>query len=134
MQSCTLTAHLAEQQSIWDPFLVVAPVQLATQMLQALFTSYQLVVQRVKYFLCVQWQHMIPGKTQAIKSSSSTCWKALLSFSGRNSLLLTGTPLQSTVHEELWALLHSVIPTMFDSPEQTCLSGVMLCLRSHWPF
>ena len=41
----------------------------------------------------------------------------LLSFNCRNRLLLTGTPIQNTM-QELWALLHFIMPTMFDSHEE----------------
>jgi DNA helicase INO80 len=82
-----------------------------------LITSYQLVVQDVKYFHRVKWQYMILDEAQAIKSSSSLRWKVLLSFSCRNRLLLTGTPIQNTM-QELWALLHFIMPTMFDSHEE----------------
>ena len=44
-------------------------------------------------------------------------WKTLLSFSSRNKLLLTGTPIQNTM-AELWALLHFIMPKLFDSHEQ----------------
>lgn len=53
---------------------------------------------------------------QAIKSSNSLRWKTLLSFSCRNRLLLTGTPIQNNL-AELWALLHFIMPQLFDSQD-----------------
>ena len=47
----------------------------------------------------------------------SVRWRVLLSFNCRNRLLLTGTPIQNTM-QELWALLHFIMPTMFDSHEE----------------
>ena len=44
-------------------------------------------------------------------------WKTLLSFNCRNRLLLTGTPIQNNM-AELWALLHFIMPMLFDSHEQ----------------
>lgn len=41
-------------------------------------------------------------------------WNTLLKFNCRNRLLLTGTPIQNTM-AELWALLHFIMPTLFDS-------------------
>lgn len=41
-------------------------------------------------------------------------WNVLLNFNCRNRLLLTGTPIQNTM-QELWALLHFIMPTLFDS-------------------
>ncbi|XP_019627273.1 PREDICTED: DNA helicase INO80-like [Branchiostoma belcheri] len=82
-----------------------------------LITSYQLVVQDVKYFQRIKWQYMVLDEAQAIKSSASVRWKILLGFSCRNRLLLTGTPIQNTM-AELWALLHFIMPTLFDSHEE----------------
>ncbi|KAM9294223.1 chromatin-remodeling ATPase INO80 [Gastrophryne carolinensis] len=80
-------------------------------------TSYQLVVQDVKYFQRVKWQYMVLDEAQALKSSSSVRWKILLQFQCRNRLLLTGTPIQNTM-AELWALLHFIMPTLFDSHDE----------------
>ncbi|XP_043726158.1 chromatin-remodeling ATPase INO80 isoform X2 [Telopea speciosissima] len=82
-----------------------------------LITSYQLLVSDEKYFRRVKWQYMVLDEAQAIKSSNSIRWKTLLSFNCRNRLLLTGTPVQNNM-AELWALLHFIMPTLFDSHEQ----------------
>ncbi|KHN45534.1 DNA helicase INO80 [Glycine soja] len=82
-----------------------------------LITSYQLLVTDEKYFRRVKWQYMVLDEAQAIKSSNSIRWKTLLSFNCRNRLLLTGTPVQNNM-AELWALLHFIMPTLFDSHEQ----------------
>lgn len=82
-----------------------------------LITSYQLVVADEKYFQRIKWQYMILDEAQAIKSSSSVRWKTLLSFRCRNRLLLTGTPIQNSM-QELWALLHFIMPGLFDSHDE----------------
>ncbi|KAK8963409.1 DNA helicase INO80 [Platanthera guangdongensis] len=82
-----------------------------------LITSYQLLVTDEKYLRRVKWQYMVLDEAQAIKSSNSIRWKTLLSFNCRNRLLLTGTPVQNNM-AELWALLHFIMPTLFDSHEQ----------------
>ncbi|XP_021724191.1 DNA helicase INO80-like [Chenopodium quinoa] len=82
-----------------------------------LVTSYQLLVTDEKYLKRVRWQYMVLDEAQAIKSASSLRWKTLLSFNCRNRLLLTGTPIQNNM-AELWALLHFIMPTLFDSHEQ----------------
>ncbi len=79
---------------------------------------------------------MILDEAQNIKNSSSARWKTLLGFQCRNRLLLTGTPIQNNmqgehqfkisqnsecvtkVHAELWALLHFIMPTLFDSHDE----------------
>lgn len=82
-----------------------------------LVTSYQLVVQDAQYFQKIKWQYMILDEAQAIKSSNSSRWKTLLGFECRNRLLLTGTPIQNNM-QELWALLHFIMPTLFDSHDE----------------
>lgn len=82
-----------------------------------LVTSYQLIVSDIAYFQKMKWQYMILDEAQAIKSSQSSRWKSLLSLSCRNRLLLTGTPIQNSM-QELWALLHFIMPTLFDSHDE----------------
>ena len=82
-----------------------------------LVTSYQLVVLDAQYFQKVKWQYMVLDEAQAIKSSQSSRWKNLLGFHCRNRLLLTGTPIQNNM-QELWALLHFIMPTLFDSHDE----------------
>ncbi|GAM90862.1 hypothetical protein ANO11243_089080 [Dothideomycetidae sp. 11243] len=82
-----------------------------------LVTSYQLVVLDTPYFQKIKWQYMILDEAQAIKSSQSSRWKALLGFHCRNRLLLTGTPIQNNM-QELWALLHFIMPSLFDSHDE----------------
>lgn len=82
-----------------------------------LVTSYQLVVQDAQYFQKIRWQYMILDEAQAIKSSQSSRWKSLLGFHSRNRLLLTGTPIQNNM-QELWALLHFIMPSLFDSHDE----------------
>ena len=59
---------------------------------------------------------MILDEAQAIKNINSQRWKLLLSYQCRNRLLLTGTPIQNSM-AELWALLHFIMPKLFDSHE-----------------
>jgi DNA helicase INO80 len=159
IQSISVMAHLAEQQGIWGPFLVIAPASTLHNWQQeitkfvpnlkvlpywgnakdrkvlrkfwdrkhitytqdspfhVLVTSYQLVVQDTQYFQKIRWQYMILDEAQAIKSSQSSRWKSLLGFHCRNRLLLTGTPIQNNM-QELWALLHFIMPTLFDSHDE----------------
>ena len=78
---------------------------------------FQLIVSDFKYFNRIKWQYMVLDEAQAIKSSGSQRWKMLLEFKCRNRLLLSGTPIQNSM-AELWALLHFVMPTLFDSHDE----------------
>jgi SNF2 family DNA or RNA helicase len=76
---------------------------------------------------------MILDEAQNIKNSASARWKTLLGFHCRNRLLLTGTPVQNSMQgtpnvplprycsdsrPELWALLHFIMPSLFDSHDE----------------
>lgn len=80
-------------------------------------TSYQIAVTDEKVLHRVQWQYIILDEAQAIKNMNSQRWSKLLELRARNKLLLTGTPIQNTM-AELWALLHFIMPRLFDSHEQ----------------
>jgi DNA helicase INO80 len=80
-------------------------------------TSYQLIALDEKYFKRPKWRYMILDEAQAIKNFNSQRWGVLLSFDSRNRLLLTGTPIQNSM-AELWALLHFIMPDLFDSHDQ----------------
>jgi len=88
-----------------------------TSQFHVVVTSYQLIVADEKSFQRLKWQYMVLDEAQAIKNTNSQRWKILLSFNTRNKLLLTGTPIQNTM-AELWALLHFIMPKLFDSHEQ----------------
>jgi len=82
-----------------------------------LVTSYQLLVLDEKHLRRTKWRFMVCDEAQALKSAASGRWKTLLGFTCRNRLLLTGTPVQNTM-AELWALLHFIMPQLFDSHDQ----------------
>ncbi|KAJ2690101.1 putative DNA helicase ino80, partial [Coemansia sp. RSA 1285] len=101
------------RKSLWNP----TSLSRKDSAFHVLVTSYQLVVSDELYLNRVKWQYMVLDEAQAIKSSSSARWKTLLGFHCRNRLLLTGTPIQNSM-QELWALLHFIMPTLFDSHEE----------------
>ncbi|XP_072030901.1 chromatin-remodeling ATPase INO80-like [Amphiura filiformis] len=106
-----------QDRRILREVLEPAPLNSSEGEFHILITSYQLVVQDIKYFQRIKWHYMILDEAQAIKSSTSVRWKILLGFSCRNRLLLTGTPIQNSM-AELWALLHFIMPNIFDSHEE----------------
>ncbi|KAJ2855997.1 putative DNA helicase ino80, partial [Coemansia erecta] len=101
------------RKSLWNP----KNLSRKDSAFHVLVTSYQLVVSDESYLNRVKWQYMVLDEAQAIKSSTSARWKTLLGFHCRNRLLLTGTPIQNSM-QELWALLHFIMPTLFDSHEE----------------
>jgi len=84
-----------------------------------LVTSYQMIVTDKNIFGKIKWEYMVLDEAQAIKSAHSQRWTTMLSFlkDCRNRLLLTGTPIQNNMGE-LWALLHFIMPTLFDNHQE----------------
>lgn len=80
-------------------------------------TSYSFAVKDHKYLDRLKWQYIILDEAQAIKCIRSQRWRILLSLKSRNKMLLTGTPIQNTM-AELWALLHFIMPQLFDSHQE----------------
>ncbi|KAJ1731584.1 putative DNA helicase ino80 [Coemansia biformis] len=101
------------RKSLWNP----KSLSRRDSAFHVMITSYQMVTKDESYLNRVKWQYMVLDEAQAIKSSESTRWKTLLGFHCRNRLLLTGTPIQNSM-QELWALLHFIMPTLFDSHEE----------------
>lgn len=85
--------------------------------LNVVITSYQLVIRDFKYFNQIKWHYLILDEAQALKSTNSVRWKLLKRISCRNRLLLSGTPVQNNM-AELWALLHVIMPSLFDSHDE----------------
>lgn len=88
--------------------------------IHVIITSYNLIVNNPKdqaKLMKIKWNYMILDEAQAIKNNASRRWKVLLNFNTRNRLLLTGTPIQNSM-QELWALLHFIMPKLFDNHEQ----------------
>jgi len=63
------------------------------------------------------WEFIILDEAHAIKNSKSQRWRTLLNLKCRNRLLLTGTPIRNTM-ADLWASLHFIMPTFFDSQNE----------------
>lgn len=146
IQSISLLAHLAENEGVWGPFLIVSPsstlhnwtseitrftpnfnvlgywgniqerkdLRKQLKRVNVVVTSYQVAVSDESYMNRIKWQYMILDEAQAIKNMNSQRWNILLRFKARNRLLLTGTPIQNGM-QELWSLLHFIMPTLFDS-------------------
>lgn len=93
-------------------------------------TSYEICRREKAFFRKFEWRLLAIDEGHRIKNENTLLAKVVRSFSSSNRLLLTGTPLQNTLHE-LWALLNFLLPaifkdsndfdTWFDSDD--CLAG-----------
>jgi SWI/SNF-related matrix-associated actin-dependent regulator of chromatin subfamily A member 5 len=63
------------------------------------------------------WNYFIIDEAHRLKNEASSFSKTVRAFETRFPLLLTGTPLQNSLHE-LWALLNCLVPDVFESADQ----------------
>lgn len=63
------------------------------------------------------WTYLIIDEAHRLKNEASALSKTVRMFETRHRILITGTPLQNSLHE-LWALLNFLVPDVFESSEQ----------------
>ena len=81
---------------------------------EVLLTQYEYITKDKKILKKINWNYIIIDEGHRIKNSDCKLVKVLMEYTSRNRLLLTGTPLQNDL-KELWALLHFLLPKIFDS-------------------
>eukprot|EP00252_Welwitschia_mirabilis_P025329 TRINITY_DN7867_c0_g1_i1.p1 TRINITY_DN7867_c0_g1~~TRINITY_DN7867_c0_g1_i1.p1 ORF type:complete len:1150 (+),score=277.75 TRINITY_DN7867_c0_g1_i1:156-3605(+) len=82
-----------------------------------LLTHYDYIIRDKSVLRKVHWHYLIIDEGHRLKNNESVLGKILNTcYHFRRRLLLTGTPIQNTI-AELWALLHFLLPTIFNSYE-----------------
>lgn len=82
----------------------------------ALLTTYEVVLKDKAVLSKIRWNYLMVDEAHRLKNSEAQLYTTLSEFSTKNTLLITGTPLQNSV-EELWALLHFLDRDKFKSKE-----------------
>ncbi|SBT74927.1 Snf2-related CBP activator, putative [Plasmodium malariae] len=77
-------------------------------------SSYSTIVKDHIIFKRKNWKYIILDEAHNIKNFNTKRWNIILSLKRENCLLITGTPLQNSL-EELWSLLHFLMPNIFTS-------------------
>ena len=75
-------------------------------------TSYEMILREKAHLRKFAWEYIIIDEAHRIKNEESSLAQNMRTFSSRNRLLITGTPLQNNLHE-LWALLNFLLPDVF---------------------
>ena len=79
-------------------------------------TSYEMILREKSHLRKFAWEYIIIDEAHRIKNEESSLAQNMRTFSSRNRLLITGTPLQNNLHE-LWALLNFLLPDIFGDSE-----------------
>ncbi|OJD32200.1 swi snf chromatin remodeling complex component [Diplodia corticola] len=79
-------------------------------------TSYEICMNDRKFLANFGWKFIIIDEGHRIKNLNCRLIRELQSYQSANRLLITGTPLQNNL-QELWSLLHFLMPTIFDKLE-----------------
>jgi len=80
-------------------------------------TTYEVCNIERNTFTKFAWSYLIIDEAHRLKNEASAFSKTVRTFETRYRILLTGTPLQNSLHE-LWALLNFLVPDVFANSEQ----------------
>jgi SWI/SNF-related matrix-associated actin-dependent regulator of chromatin subfamily A member 5 len=95
----------------------IANVMFDQSQWDALITSYECVLSEKAQLRKFNWKYIIIDEAHRIKNDESKLSVTVRTFTSRNRLLITGTPLQNNL-KELWALLNFLVPDIFSSDEE----------------
>ena len=88
-------------------------------------TTYEMVIKEKSALKKVHWRYLYIDEAHRIKNEHSLLSTVVRTLPTEHRLLITGTPLQNSLHE-LWALLNFLVPTIFDQAadfEQSFVTG-----------
>ncbi|OIW16296.1 hypothetical protein TanjilG_19012 [Lupinus angustifolius] len=103
--------EVCQQYEFYDDKKAGRPIKF-----NALLTTYEVVLKDKAVLSKIKWSYLMVDEAHRLKNSEAQLYTALLEFSTKNKLLITGTPLQNSV-EELWALLHFLDADKFKSKD-----------------
>lgn len=76
-------------------------------------TSYEISMNDKKFLANYSWRYIVVDEGHRLKNMDCKLIKELIAYRSANRLLITGTPLQNNI-EELWSLLHFLLPDVFN--------------------
>ncbi|KAK9788572.1 hypothetical protein WJX73_002856 [Symbiochloris irregularis] len=77
-----------------------------------LITTYELVLKDAAELGKIKWSYLMVDEAHRLKNHESALYMELCTWTFKNKLLITGTPLQNSL-KELWALLQFLEPSRF---------------------
>jgi len=83
----------------------------------AVLVQYEILLKDKAFLGSHSWSVIAVDEAHRLKNDDSLLYKSLKDFKSNHRILITGTPMQNSM-KELWALLHFIMPTKFDSWEE----------------
>ncbi|BFZ01650.1 hypothetical protein BsWGS_04689 [Bradybaena similaris] len=80
----------------------------------ALITTYEILLKDKAFLAAESWAFLGVDEAHRLKNDDSLLYRSLETFDTNHRILITGTPLQNSL-QELWSLLHFIMPDKFDS-------------------
>lgn len=82
----------------------------------AILTTYEILLKDKMFLGSIHWTVLLVDEAHRLKNDDSLLYKTVKEFDTNHRLLITGTPLQNSL-KELWALLHFIMPSKFETWE-----------------
>ena len=79
-----------------------------------ILTSYNIAVIDASILKRKNFYYLILDEAHLIRNSKSKAWNTLLDLKCLHKLLISGTPISNTSND-IWSLLHFVLPGLFSS-------------------
>ena len=111
---CLRSSHAELLANIADAATATSDIDLGSAAI--VITTYELAVRNERALARTQWSLVVVDEGHRLKNPRSKLAASLNALRVSRRLLLTGTPLQNNL-TELWALLHFLLPALFDSAE-----------------
>jgi len=84
---------------------------------EIMLTTFEVALKDASFLSKIKWNFMMMDEAHRLKNHESALYVELMSWTFKNKLLVTGTPLQNSI-QELWALLHFLEPAKFPDMER----------------
>jgi len=81
-----------------------------------LITTNERIINDIEFIKKFKWQYLVMDEAHRLKNENSVLYTNLMNLNVHHKLLLTGTPIETNINE-LWTLLHFIMPRLFNNKD-----------------